>query len=53
MIEVPRYDELVVKVLYPKFKNDATFMMYFPDRMPKGRWPDRTYFYTVLNTLYP
>ena len=23
------------------------------DAYAKGRWPDRTYFYTVLNTVHP
>ena len=52
-INVPRYDELSVVLLYPKFKNDARFMAYFPDTLPKGRWPDRKYFFNVMNTLYP
>ena len=30
-VNVPRYDELSVNTLYPKFKNDAHFMAYFPD----------------------
>ena len=32
-------------------KNDATFMKYFPDKLPKGRLPDRDYFWNVFNTL--
>ena len=30
-VNVPRYDELSVNILYPKFKDDANFMAYFPD----------------------
>ena len=26
-------------------------MMYFPEKLPKGRVPDRVYFFNVLNTL--
>ena len=52
-VNVPKYDELSVNLLYPKFKNDARFMAYFPDTLPKGRWPDRKYFFNVMNTLYP
>ena len=52
-VNVARFDELSVKQLYPKFKNDASFMAYFPDSLPKGRLPDRTYFFNVMNTLYP
>jgi hypothetical protein len=28
-------------------------MQYFPDTMPKGREPHRTYTFNVLNTLRP
>ena len=52
-VNVPKYDELSVNILYPKFKDDRRFMAYFPDKLPKGRWPDRKYFYNVMNTLYP
>ena len=53
MVNVPKFDELSVNAIYPKFKNDPVFMAYFPDQLPKGRWPDRTYFYNVMNTIYP
>ena len=52
-VSVPKYDELSVNMLYPKFKDDARFMAYFPDILPKGRWPDRKYFFNVMNTIYP
>ena len=26
-------------------------MRYFPDKLPKGRLPDREYFWNVLNTV--
>ena len=26
-------------------------MQYFPDSLPKGRLPDRQFFWTILNTL--
>ena len=53
MVNVPKFDELSVNALYPKFKDDPNFMQYFPEKLPKGRWPDRAYFYNVMNTLYP
>ena len=28
-------------------------MQYMQDSYPKNRFPDRNYFYTVLNTCYP
>ena len=52
-INVPKYDELSVKNIYPSIKDDAELMQYFPDQLPENRWPDRTYFFTILNTLRP
>ena len=48
---VPKYDELSVTNLYPDLSQRQDFMKYFPDSMPKGRQPDRTYFFNVLNTI--
>ena len=28
-------------------------MKYFPSKLPKGRVPDREYFWNVMNTLMP
>ena len=28
-------------------------MQYLQDEYPKNRFPDRTYFYTILNTVHP
>ena len=51
-IEVPKLAELSVVNLYPVFKDDKTMMAFFPDKLPKGRLPDRTYFFNVMNTMY-
>ena len=48
---VPLYDELSVIKLWPMMKNDEDFKMFFPTKMPKGRRPDRDYFFNILNTL--
>ena len=53
LISVPKYEELSVKNLFPHLKNDPNFMMYLPDKYPKGHPPDREYFFNVLNTLNP
>ncbi len=50
---MPKFDELSVKNIYPHKEKDARFMAFFPDRRPKDRWPDRTYFFAILNTLEP
>ncbi len=52
-INVPMYDELAVKRLWPEMQNSRDFMKYFPDKMPKGRLPDREYFFNVMNTSNP
>ena len=52
-IEVPHYEELAVKNLYPQFAGDDLFTRYFPDEYPAGKGPPREYFFNVLHTLYP
>ena len=52
-IEVPHYEEISVKALYPDLKKDATMMSYLPDKYPAGKSPPREYFFNILNTLYP
>lgn len=48
---MPHYDELSVFRLWPEMKNDSEFMKYFPSKFPKGRLPDRNYFFNILNTV--
>ena len=50
---VPKYDELSVKNIYPSIQTDPELMMYFPDKMAQNRLPDREYMFTILNTLKP
>ena len=50
MVDVPNYDELSVCNLWPHLKQDANFMRHFPDELPKGRLPQREYFFNVMNT---
>ena len=52
-ITVPKYDELSVVNLLPRVKDNAEVMIYFPDRLPKGKTISREYFFDVLNTIYP
>ena len=52
-IEVPHYDEVSVKALYPEFKKDAKMMSFFPDQYPKNKGPPREYFFNILNTIHP
>ena len=50
---MPLFDELSVINIWPMTKEDKQFMKYFPQKLPKGRVPDREYFFNILNTLYP
>ena len=52
-VNVPMYDELGVKHLWPQMQNSSDFMKYFPDKLPKGRLPDREYFFNLMNTINP
>ena len=52
-IEVPFYDELAVKNVWPQFAEDADMKKYFPDVFPEGKGPPREYFYNILNTVHP
>ena len=52
-VNVPYYDELSVKNLWPRVQFDAEFMKYMPDPTPDGRLPDRKFFWNVLNTVQP
>ena len=50
--EPPHFDEVSVKNLFPKFEQDDKVMQYMPDSLPKGKFPDRRYFFNVLNTVH-
>ena len=51
-VNPPKYDEISVVNLHPRYKKDAKFMVYMPDHLPKSKLPERAYFFNVLNTLY-
>ena len=52
-INVPVFDELSVKNLWPEMQGAIGFMKYFPDKLPKGRLPNRDYFFNVMNSVNP
>ena len=52
-IEVPHYDELSVRRLWPDLKKDAELAQYFPSEYPQDKGPPRDYFFNVLNTVHP
>ena len=52
-IKVPLLAELNVKDLWLKYKEMPEVNRYLPDRVPKGRQLDRTFFFNILNTVAP
>ena len=52
-VNVPHFDELSVKNIFPIFKDDVQVMKYFPSSLPTGKLPDRTFFFNILNTVHP
>ena len=50
-VNVPLYDELAVVKIWAYMKDDEELMKYFPSKFPRGRLPDRTYFYNIMNTV--
>ena len=52
-IEVPHYDELSVKALWPQLAGDESVAKFFPDKFAEGKGPGREYFFNVVNTVLP
>ena len=52
-IVVPHYEEISVKAVFETYKNDEALMKYLPEIRAKGKQLDRTFFFNILNTVYP
>ena len=52
-VNVPKFDELSVKNVYPQIQEDKQVMKYFPDKYPNGRVADRIYMFNILITIRP
>ena len=52
-VDIPMYEELSVKNIYPMLRNNQRFQQYFPDTYAKGKGPNREYFFNLLATLEP
>ena len=53
MIAVPQYQELGVFKIWKQVNEDEDLMRFFCDSYADGKYPDRTYFYNVLNIVHP
>ena len=52
-VNMPKWDELSVKHMWPKMKAIEGFMLYMPERLPKKILPDREYFFNIMNSVNP
>ena len=52
-VNVPHYHEINVAAILDKYKSDLHFKSYLPDITAKGKQQDRTFLFTVFNTLHP
>lgn len=52
-INVPFFDELSVKNIYPQVKDDPDIASHFCKETESGRLPEREYFFNVVNTHQP
>ena len=52
-IHVSHYEELSVKNLWKELKNDPQFNIYFQDNYANDKFPNRKYFFDILNTIIP
>ncbi len=52
-VVVPCYDELSVKVWYPKMITRPELHPYFPEKYAVGRQCEREYFWNLCHTMFP
>ena len=53
MINVPKVAELKVRTMLDSLDKVPLILNYLPDNFKKRRTIDRTWFFNVLNTVYP
>ena len=52
-IELPRYDELSIKVLLDMIHNDQAIRVYLRDDVSEDKPPSRTFLANIINSVYP
>ena len=52
-INTPLFDEIAVKHVYAEVVKQPLMKEYFPDKLPKQCFMDRSFFYNIWNTQYP
>ena len=51
--KMPTWPELSVKKLWPGVQLDPAFADYFPAKLPKGKVPEKHFFWGVIFTVKP
>ena len=52
-IELPRYDELSIKVLLGMIHNDQAIRVYLRDDVSEDKPPSRSFLANIISTVYP
>ena len=51
-VHVGYFPEVSVKQLYSDFSSRSEMEPYLPEKIPKGKQLDKTYFFNIANTLF-
>ena len=52
-LSVGKYEEIAIKHVYNKLHEREELKPYFPDKIPKGRQIDKSYFWNVCHSIFP
>ena len=50
---IPGWPELAITKLWPSVSSDPVLKDYFPDKMPKGKVPEKKFFWGILFAVKP
>ena len=50
---MPHWPELSVVRLWEDVQNDAAFAAYFPSQLPKGKLPEKPFFWGIVHAIKP
>ena len=51
-VNVGYFPEISIKNLYQEFSMRPEIMPYVPTTLPKGRQLDKTFFFTIVNSIF-
>jgi len=50
---MPNWPELAVAQLWADVRNDPAFAAYFPSKLPKGKLPEKAFFWGIVHAIKP